>query len=108
MEMKYVVLDMVHFFGTLEFAGESDHIFDRDKDNFRVFCKKKLQPLFRCAEWEKCCGRNSCAGWRKAFQVRVESKTCQSKIIRQRLRNWGYGTYQLCVSSDDIVAVEEK
>ena len=33
MEMKYVVPDMAQSFGTLEFAGESDHVFDRDKDN---------------------------------------------------------------------------
>ena len=25
-------------------------------------------------------------------------QTCQSEIIRQRLRNWGYGTYRLCVT----------
>lgn len=42
MEMKYVVPDMAQSFGTLEFAGESDHVFDRDKDNRRFFCKKKL------------------------------------------------------------------
>ena len=30
MEMKYVVPDMAQSFGTLEFAGESDHVFDRD------------------------------------------------------------------------------
>ncbi len=35
MEMKYVVPDMAQSFGTLEFAGESDHVFDRDKDNRR-------------------------------------------------------------------------
>ena len=29
MEMKYVVPDMAQSFGTLEFAGESDHVFDR-------------------------------------------------------------------------------
>ena len=35
MEMKYVVPDMAQSFGTLEFAGESDHVFERDKDNRR-------------------------------------------------------------------------
>ena len=39
MEMKYVVPDMAQSFGTLEFAGESDHVFDRDKDNRRFFAK---------------------------------------------------------------------
>ena len=32
MEMKYVVPDMAQSFGTLAFAGESDHVFERDKD----------------------------------------------------------------------------
>ena len=40
MEMKYVVPDMAHSFGTLEFAGESDHVFDRDKDNRRFFARR--------------------------------------------------------------------
>ena len=33
MEMKYVVPDMAQSFGTLEFAGESEPIFERDKNN---------------------------------------------------------------------------
>ena len=40
MEMKYVVPDMAQSFGTLEFAGESDHVFDRDKDNRRFFARR--------------------------------------------------------------------
>ena len=40
MEMKYVVPDMTQSFGTLEFAGESDHVFDRDKDNRRVLARR--------------------------------------------------------------------
>ena len=38
--MKYVVPDMAQSFGTLEFAGESDHVFDRDKDNRRFFARR--------------------------------------------------------------------
>ena len=40
MEMKYVVPDMAQSFGTLEFAGESDHVFERDKDNRRFFARR--------------------------------------------------------------------
>ena len=40
MEMKYVVPDMAQSFGTLEFAGESDHVFDRDKDNRSLYCRR--------------------------------------------------------------------
>ena len=35
MEMKYVVPDMAQSFGTLEFAGESEPVFERDKNNRR-------------------------------------------------------------------------
>ena len=68
MEMKYVVPDMAQSFGTLEFAGESD-LSLRGIKTTADYSKKKLQPLFRRTERRKCCGRNSRAGWRKAFQV---------------------------------------
>lgn len=35
MEMKYVVSDMAQSFGTLEFAGESEPIYERTKNNRR-------------------------------------------------------------------------
>ena len=50
MEMKYVVPDMAQSFGTLEFAGESDHVFDRDKDNRRVFARKATTFIQMCRE----------------------------------------------------------
>ena len=40
MEMKYVVPDMAQSFGTLEFAGESEPIFERDKDNRRFLARR--------------------------------------------------------------------
>ena len=40
MEMKYVVPDMAQSFGTLEFAGESEPIFERDKNNRRVLARR--------------------------------------------------------------------
>ena len=41
MEMKYVVPDMAQSFGTLEYAGESEPIFERDKNNRRVLARRK-------------------------------------------------------------------
>ena len=38
--MKYVVPDMAQSFGTLEFAGESEPIFERDKNNRRVLARR--------------------------------------------------------------------
>ena len=40
MEMKYVVPDMAQSFGTLELAGESEPIFERDKNNRRVLARR--------------------------------------------------------------------
>ena len=36
MEMKYVVPDMAQSFGTLEFAGESEPVFERDRKSTRL------------------------------------------------------------------------
>ena len=41
MEMKYVVPDMAQSFGTLEFAGESEPVFERDKNNRRVLARRR-------------------------------------------------------------------
>ena len=40
MEMKYVVPDMTQSFGILEFAGESEPVFERDKNNRRVLARR--------------------------------------------------------------------
>ena len=40
MEMKYVVPDMAQSFGTLEFAGESEPVFERDKNNRRGLARR--------------------------------------------------------------------
>ena len=59
MEMKYVVPDMAQSFGTLEFAGESDHVFDRDKDNRRFFARGSYNLYSDVPERGKCCGEKS-------------------------------------------------
>ena len=38
--MKYVVPDMAQSFGTLEFAGESEPVFEKDKNNRRVLTRR--------------------------------------------------------------------
>ena len=45
MEMKYVVPDMAQSFGTLEFAGESEPVFERDKNNRRVLARRKAEDI---------------------------------------------------------------
>ena len=43
--MKYVVPDMAQSFGTLEFAGESEPVFERDKNNRRVLSRRSYNPV---------------------------------------------------------------
>ena len=69
MEMKYVVPDMAQSFGTLEFAGESEPVFERDKNNRRVLARRSYNLYSDVQKGEKCCGGNSRAGWRKEVQV---------------------------------------
>ena len=50
MEMKYVVPDMAQSFGTLEFAGESEPVFERDKNNRRVLARRSYFRAIRLNE----------------------------------------------------------
>ena len=53
MEMKYVVPDMAQSFGTLEFAGESEPIFERDKNNRKVIARRirQRQRKYHSMSW---------------------------------------------------------
>ena len=51
MEMKYVVPDMAQSFGTLEFAGESEPVFEKDKNNRRVLTRRKEITLTDILIW---------------------------------------------------------
>ena len=48
MEMKYVVPDMAQSFGTLEFAGESEPVFERDKNNRKVLARRAITSTLMC------------------------------------------------------------
>ena len=90
MEMKYVVPDMAQSFGTLEFAGESEPIFERDKNNRKVIARRSY---------------NLYSDVQKGENVVVE--------IPVQLYGRGYaigdmGHTDYVLVADDIVAVEEK
>ena len=68
MEMKYVVPDMAQSFGTLEFAGESDHVLTEIKITVE-FSQEEATTFIQMCRKGKCCGGNSRAGWRKEVQV---------------------------------------
>ena len=85
MEMKYVVPDMAQSFGTLEFAGESEPVFERDKNNRRVLARRSYNLYSDVQKGEN-------------VVVEIPVQAGEKKFIRQRLRNRRYGTYRLCVS----------
>ena len=87
MEMKYVVPDMTQSFGTLEFAGESEPVFERDKNNRRVLAVQAGEKHFK-------------------YEQKV-------KLVNPKLYGRGYaigdmGHTDYVLVADDIVAVEEK
>ena len=86
MEMKYVVPDMAQSFGTLEFAGESEPVFERDKNNRRVLARRSYN---------------------------LYSDEQKVKLVNPKLYGRGYaigdmGHTDYVLVADDIVAVEEK
>ena len=103
MEMKYVVPDMAQSFGTLEFAGESEPIFERDKNNRRVLARRSynLYSDVQKGEIPVQAGET---------QFKYEQKV---KLVNPKLYGRGYaigdmGHTDYVLVADDIVAVEEK
>ena len=108
MEMKYVVPDMAQSFGTLEFAGESDHVFDRDKDNRRVFARRSYNLYSDVQRGENVVVEIPVQAGEKKFKY--EQKV---KLVNPKLHGRGYaiedmGHTDYVLLADDIVAVEEK
>ena len=108
MEMKYVVPDMAQSFGTLEFAGESDHVFDRDKDNRRFFARRSYNLYSDVQRGENVVVEIPVQAGEKHFKY--EQKV---KLVNPKLYGTGYaigdmGHTDYVLLADDIVAVEEK
>jgi len=82
MEMKYVVPDMAQSFGTLEFAGESDHVFDR------------VEIPVQAGE--------------KHFKYEQKVKLVNPKLYGRGYAIGDMGHTDYVLLADDIVAVEEK
>lgn len=108
MEMKYVVPDMARSFGTLEFAGESEPIFERDKNNCRVVARRSYNLYSDVQKGENVVVKIPVQAGEKHFKY--EQKV---KLVNPKLYGRGYAIgdiehtdYVLVV--DDIVAVEEK
>ena len=91
--------DMAQSFGTLEFAGESEPVFERDKNNRRIVLAKRSYNLYSdLQKGENVVEEIPVQAGEKHFKYEQKVKLAESEVIRQRLRNRGYGTYRLCVS----------
>ena len=98
MEMKYVVPDMAQSFGTLEFAGESEPVFERDKNNRRVLARRSYNLYSDVQKGENVVVEIPVQAGEKHFKY--EQKV---KLV---IGDMGHTDYVLV--ADDIVAVEEK
>ena len=111
MEMKYVVPDMAQSFGTLEFAGESDHVFDRDKDNRRFFARRSYNLYSDVQRGENVVVEIPVQAGEKHFKYEQKVKLVNPKLygrgyaIRQCLYRCRYGTkrtYQRSTYQNDF------
>ncbi|EFR37549.1 YdcP family protein [Clostridium sp. HGF2] len=109
MEMKYVVPDMAQSFGTLEFAGESEPIFERDKNNRRVLARRSYNLYSDVQKGENVVVEIPMQAGEKHFKYEQKVKLSQSEVSNGRgyaIGDMGHTDYVLL--ADDIVTVEEK
>ena len=108
MEMKYVVPDMAQSFGTLEFAGESEPIFERDKNNRRVLARRSYNLYSDVQKGENVVVEIPVQAGEKKFKYEQKVKLVNPKLYGRgyAIGNMGHTDYVLL--ADDIVAVEEK
>ena len=86
MEMKYVVPDMAQSFGTLEFAGESEPVFERDKNNRRVLARRSYNLYSDVQKGENVVVEIPVQAGEKKFKY--EQKV---KLVNPKLYGRGYG-----------------
>ena len=108
MEMKYVVPDMAQSFGTLEFAGESDHVFDRDKDNRRFFARRSYNLYSDVQRGENVVVEIPVQAGEKHFKYEQKVKLVNPKLYGRGYAIGDMGHTDYVLLADDIVAVEEK
>ena len=93
MEMKYVVPDMAQSFGTLEFAGESEPVFERDKNNRRVLARRSYNLYSDVQKGENVVVEIPVQAGEKKFKY--EQKV---KLVNPKLYGRGYAIGDMAVS----------
>ena len=107
MEMKYVVPDMAQSFGTLEFAGESEPIFERDKNNRKVIARRSNNLYSDIQKGENVVVEIPVQAGEKHFKYEQKVKLVNPKITAEgkNVRGRGYTNYIL--TADDMLPAEE-
>ena len=103
-----VVPDMAQSFGTLEFAGESDHVFDRDKDNRRFFARRSYNLYSDVQKGENVVVEIPVQAGEKHFKYEQKVKLVNPKLYGRGYAIGDMGHTDYVLVADDIVAVEEK
>ena len=108
MEMKYVVPDMAQSFGTLEFAGESEPVFERDKNNRRVLARRSYNLYSDVQKGENVVVEIPVQAGEKKFKY--EQKV---KLVNPKLYGRGYAigdmghTDNFPIAIGEYVSIEE-
>ena len=102
MEMKYVVPDMAQSFGTLEFAGESDHVFDRDKDNRRFFARRSYNLYSDVQRGENVVVEIPVQAGEKHFKYEQKVKLVNPKLYGRGYAIGDMGPFQLFPDKPDV------
>ena len=107
MEMKYVVPDMAQSFGTLEFAGESEPIFERDKNNRRVLARRSYNLYSDVQRADDIIVTIPAKAGEKHFKPEQRVKLINPKITADGKNVKGRGFTNYILTADDMLPVEE-
>ena len=103
--MKYVVPDMAQSFGTLEFAGESEPVFERDKNNRRVLARRSYNLYSDVQKGENVVVEIPVQAGEKKFKYEQKVKLVNPKLYGRGYAIGDMGHTDYVLVADDIVAV---
>ena len=95
-------------FGTLEFAGESEPVFERDKNNRRVLAKRSYNLYSDVQKGENVVVEIPVQAGEKKFKYEQKVKLVNPKLYGRGYAIGDMGHTDYVLLADDIVAVEEK
>ena len=99
---------MAQSFGTLEFAGESEPIFERDKNNRKVIARRSYNLYSDVQKGENVVVEIPVQAGEKHFKYEQKVKLVNPKLYGRGYAIGDVGHTDYVLVADDIVAVEEK